>query len=615
MTDTHENLIRKSQDPQVILEEDENEQTLSPSISREDLTIIKGIGPAAAELLNRGGITSVDQLAKFNVDRLSEIPRIGLAKARKMIEGARSHLATRRLDNFSQTESDIMQPQILQEVEEFEDGEQIEQNELIDKVSEKSIKPWFKDTNDRLPTETWHAPSIKSIPESIEEPIIENFEFEIPEELIENINDISEGEIRDDILEDASVLQRVNPPESMSSELETTHRKVVNHQEIQDLSQKIFSSLKENQFSVIRKTPKLGDLYQGIDILAIKLITIKEKLKVICILPIKISVVNGLLIVSLDKIALNNKKGDVNPAINRKLELYSTSLSDASARVIEDMNNKGSLYSYLKEYLRIDLTVETTRSHKNLYFRSGPVQYKLVVTPVLISQHKVGFTEKILPFAYQKGSDLHVVGMKDLSYFLQYINQKYFYIEKYNKEPSALTLNNEVSAKVMNLLRKSSMIFLSLGMAGIIFLVFALFQGFSNLVVVTNLGYGAVVLYMIFLGYFYLTNNRNKASIHNSFETPYHKRKLNLDEDSRMLIREEIPSKLMEQLAYECLDENNKSKVITSLDFDNTQDFIREKSLKRGVNEEILFEKRDTNKEDPQVEGRQIKNYSSFLED
>jgi len=93
----------------------------------------------------------------------------------------------------------------------------------------------------------------------------------------------------------------------------------------------------------------------------------------------------------------------------------------------------------------------------------------------------------------------------------------------------------------------------------------------------------------------------------------YHKRKLNLDDTSLMLIKEELPPKLMEQFAYECLDGKNKSKVITTIEIDNAQDFIRKKSLEKGVNENTLFEKRDKNKIEPK--GKLTNKYSSFLED
>lgn len=631
MTDTHENLIKESSEPHLVFddpideeENDESEQSLSPSILKEELTIIKGIGPTAAALLIKAGITSIEQLAKFTVGRLSEVKGIGPTSARKMIEGAKAHLATPSLEHFSQPESEIIESQEIPKEEKINSYGQIEEEEPLYNTEKKSVEPWFDKKYAKHPTGQWQEPPSKRVLESMEEPIIEEFvdeitdfdevyEFEIPDEDDEKVHEIREVGIEDDISEDIVVPHVGEPPVSLTPDLENIHRKVLNHQEIKDLLQKIYNSLKDNGFYVIRKTPELRDIYHGIDFLAIKLIRIKEKLEVICLVPIKANIVNGPLVVSSNKITYNMTDGSASTAVNRKLNSYSTTLSNACSRICENLNNEDTLLNCLKNYLKINLTLEKTRSHKNLYFRSGPVHYKIVVTPMLVSQQKVGFTEKVLPFAYQKDLDLHVVDLMGFSYALQYLGQKYFQIETYNKEQSTITLNNEVSAKLMNLLRKSSTIFMGLGIAGILFLGFALFQGFSVLGVVTNLGYGLIVLYMVILGCFYLTNNRRKSSIHNSFETPYHKRKLNLDDASLMLIKEELPPKLMEQFAYECLDEKNKSKVITNIEIDNAQDFIRKKSLEKGVNENTLFEKRE--KKETNLDGRLISKYSSFLED
>ena len=73
MTDTRENLIRTSSrmppDPE---EEDE----LNPSIMKEDITKVKGIGKIAAEKLIKAGFTSIDQIARSTHEQLSNIEGI-----------------------------------------------------------------------------------------------------------------------------------------------------------------------------------------------------------------------------------------------------------------------------------------------------------------------------------------------------------------------------------------------------------------------------------------------------------------------------------------------------------------------------------------------------------
>jgi len=54
-----------------------------------DLTVIKGIGPSAADKLKNAGINTVAQLAGKTPNQLSEINGIGLETARRMINSAR----------------------------------------------------------------------------------------------------------------------------------------------------------------------------------------------------------------------------------------------------------------------------------------------------------------------------------------------------------------------------------------------------------------------------------------------------------------------------------------------------------------------------------------------
>jgi hypothetical protein len=97
----------------------------------------------------------------------------------------------------------------------------------------------------------------------------------------------------------------------------------------------------------------------------------------------------------------------------------------------------------LANYLNIDIRLERTITRKNLFYRSGPVQYKVLIEPALICQNTVGFTEKIIPFAYQKHSNTHIVELSQFSDLLQYLDQKYFFIETYSVQKNALALKCE----------------------------------------------------------------------------------------------------------------------------------------------------------------------------
>ena len=147
-----------------------------------------------------------------------------------------------------------------------------EKEELTKNSRKNSSEPWFDKKFARSPTGEWQAPPSKLVHESMEEPIIEevqeetinfeeDFEFEIPDEAVGKVHEIREAEIEEDISEDIVVPHVVEPPVNLTSKSENSHKKVLNHQEIKDLSQKVYTSLKENKFNVIRKTSELG---QGI---------------------------------------------------------------------------------------------------------------------------------------------------------------------------------------------------------------------------------------------------------------------------------------------------------------------------------------------------------------
>ena len=632
MTDTHENLIKNASESQVILdrdedveeETDESEKSLSPSVLKEDLTVIKGVGAKSAAILNKAGITTIKQLSNYRADELSKVNGIGLASAGKMIEGAKSHLETLNLDNFSQTKPlPEFQEDLREEIGELDYAE-FEEEDKIDETVETADSTYIKTATSSPLKESRETSYIrhkskvkKELAEKDEEETVDfegDYDNITPEEIDGNFHETYEVELEENIPKDIEVTRLVEPPVRMTHDLANINMAVLNHKEMQDFSQETCTFLKKNEFHIIQKSSELQKVYHGIDVLAIKVIRIRETQEVICIVPIKLNGVKGPLTVSLDNITHNTKGNNASPAINRKLDSYATTLSNACTRIRGNLGDEGTLFTYINNNLKLNLTLERTRSHKNLFFKSGQVQYKLVVAPILVSQHKVGFTEKVLPFAYQKYLDLHVVDLMNFSHVLQYLDLKYFQIETYNKEQSTITLNNEGSVKLMTLVRKSSIIFMGLGLSGIMFLVFALLQGFP-VMVVNSLGYGAIVLYMIILGYFYLANYRRKSLIHRKFEIPYHKRNLILDDASLVLIREDLPPKLMEQFVYESLDTKFKSKVITDIKLDGAQDFIRKKSLEKELNEDTLFEKKEKNKEEPSLDGSLGKKYGTFMED
>ncbi|MFW9878309.1 MAG: helix-hairpin-helix domain-containing protein, partial [Candidatus Thorarchaeota archaeon] len=90
-------------------------QTLVPSIRKESLTLISGIGPKSAERLIAHGIDSISELANSTPTRLSKIEGIGLSTAQKYVNRAKEHLRLKKLNAFSKP---VKAPEKLKTIQE-----------------------------------------------------------------------------------------------------------------------------------------------------------------------------------------------------------------------------------------------------------------------------------------------------------------------------------------------------------------------------------------------------------------------------------------------------------------------------------------------------------------
>ncbi|MFX0001302.1 MAG: helix-hairpin-helix domain-containing protein [Candidatus Hermodarchaeota archaeon] len=379
--------------------------------------------------------------------------------------------------------------------------------------------------------------------------------------------------------------------------------------------EKLYRKVKASDFSIIEKSQKLRSVFAGIDALALKTIHIHEFLDLICIVPIIISKLEGTLMVSADSIDYKPINDNERSFLTKKIpQSYIKALQKAEVTIINDLASSGELLEYIMQYLHIEIYPEKTITHKTLFLRSGPLQYEVLIEPLIVSKNNVGFTEKLVPFAYQRHSNIHVVDISKLSDFLHYIDQKYFLIETYSEKKSAIELNSEVAKRFMIEIRIASTPFI---VYGFVLLLIVLFQGFSLLKLVINLGYGIISLYTIIIGYIYIKYNKHKGHIKQLFATPYYQRDLGLDETSLVLINERFPPKLMEQFGYEILGKNPDSPILKKIEKDNARLYHMDKVMKKKVEQVKLFEE---DMSEPDAHELKVKNdlidkYSSFLED
>jgi len=572
-------------------------------------------------------IDSIEKLAHLSPNTLaSSINGIGVASAQKIINGAKGHLSLKKLNDFSPLTED-------------DDNNEIESSKLgvyketkdddINKSHSNDLKGpqgrsnrWFEDKFKKLKTATWYPPAnLAPDVEIMAEELLEDeelIEIKDREELkltrLESVRNFLESDTEVPLIES---IQRPRVDEiSIYLDEPADYIESMNHEQINNLKDNITTILESGEFHIITRLPSLKPVFMGIDLLALKLINVDDFLELICIIPVKICSLKGPLIVSEEDISYHpledyekNIHLDKIPRSNAKI------LQNIKNSIFTNIVNKGSLFDYLNNQLKINISIEKAITQKALFLRSGPVQYRLLVEPLIISQNTVGFTEKILPFAYQKSTNIHVIGISQLSGLLQYFDQKYFCIEKYGQVKSPLSLKLEAEHSFWKELGRVSILFITIPL---IYILIFLFQSYSFLSFFNNLAVGLVALYGIIFGYIYLKRYKQEVEIHHNFNTPHYQKDHNLDDTSSILINAELIPPLMEQFAYECLGNHNNSKIIAKVEHDNAKQFLTNKIMKKKVKEVELFEKDfeyTKNAANPEIHNEFSKKYSSFLED
>ncbi|NVM34504.1 MAG: DUF4332 domain-containing protein [Candidatus Lokiarchaeota archaeon] len=603
-------------EPHVIDDVEEPSSRLTPSITPEEISVVKGVGPYVARLLLQCGISSVSELAHATPQRLASLQGIGLPKAQKLIENAKNHLQNKKLNGFPiDTTSQIKMdsPEVIPE------SEDIIEPEIFSIECEDNIKETidFEDVNEEYPTfeedeiETSviqngievHEPNINKI-----EPIVE--ESHNTTRHITSINSGTKSAFEQE------KEQTITPEPSMGKES-------ISLEQLKQLEDRVRTKLVESGFYIVEKTAELHKLISKIDILAVKLISdwsYKKKSNgsadLVLIIPIKICPLEGSLIVSQDKIEYSalDKSSDF---YVKKLPMSFVEVLDTTEEAIRtNLSEKGALFKFFNENVTSSLSLARTFTKKNLYFHCGNNQCEILIEPVITSQNMVGFTEKILPFAYHKDSNIHVVQVRELSEFLDYIETKYVLLESKTKKNSLQKFHSEAGNK----LNKRLKIIIPFMTIDFVYLAIFIFQAYSLLGVLNMANIGLALLMGILSGFFMLAYSKNISEIKCEFSTPYHKRDLHLDEASLKLINEGLSSILMEQLSYECLGKNSGFKIIEKVEKQNSQNSLQEKALKKKVNETELFEEEkdihlSENSDTSDEKNEYRHKYSSFLED
>jgi len=592
--------------------------------------------------LNDGNIKSIEVLAKTPPKTLaSSIAGIGVVTAQKIVSGAKEHLSLKKLNEFSQSVEDSNDQQIQGATHVNLKGEDksLKYEENLENKGEKSdsisIEPWFEE-------KFKYSRLGRSCDMRRKEIHLQECEEDEEPEIVDLNENNSELHNKVDLIcssnsEITQVQEFINSKEVIESQPNTieqqdlglgkadtlsliqdnneSHKENLSYQDLNKLTDDIFGEVKSCNFDIINKHPDLI-AHDGIDMIAIKSIQVHEFLDLLLLIPIKICTLKGSLIVSKDKIDYKPKEHDKNNFYIDRIPLsYIKALDKTRTIIYDDMVNKGKFSEQLFAHLKVNISVKKTITHKVLFLYSGQRQYKLLIEPLIICQNTVGFTEKVLPFAYQKSNNSHIVSMSQLTDFLEYIDQKYLLSEEYNKQKHAYRVYSNAEDRFWENLRKFGFLFLlySLG-----FIFVFIFQQYSVLSLLINLGFGLLGLLLIIISYIYLKFYNVKVGLYQDFATPYYQKSHSFDDTNLTLINDKLPPRLQNQFTYEWLGKNSPLNAAEKIELNNAEQYLSEKVMNKKVKKADLFEPENEKKstpEDFERKNQYIQKYSSFLED
>ncbi len=633
--------------------------SLDISITKEDITSIKGVGVRVAEKLKGANFTTIASIASATVEHLSKINGIGQATAEKIIEGAKTMTDRKNLQDFTPGKN-ILSEQIKDNEDDnkknittkklTEEKEVVPTQELEKEVtSVQEVKPWldpkFKiqrsssqiSTERKKTVKVPHQKAVKvrvpnktiSIHEnSIEAEVIDDYEmegFDVEEEIVEE--EVDNYPVQRDTIPvnmERPFLEVDEKSKSEPQKKTTLGEKIDPHEKAVILS-RIVKTLQTQGYYILKKHSTMKDLFVHVDLLALKSVPVNEVLEFIIFIPLKVSVLKGKVRISnevIKYIPTNEnfkKKGSV---FKKLIDSYFGNLEESHELIKEELE-KGTLLSSVNRCLKQDISLKTSITKKNLFFSIGPQQFKMLVEPMLVCKGEVGFLEKITPFAYLRDINLHILGEDKLTELLQFIERKYTLLEKHKTKETSLLPYYET----YNQFLKRSELF-SIPFIGFAFGLFALLglQSFQVLGLFLNIGYGLLGIYFITLVFFYMKFFKIKLEVQTDFKTPYYKKMPKLDETSLVLISDEFESDLMSQFVYECVDSDTDLRLISNIEEDQISERFRQKQLRKTVKNNGFFEDGTNPEPNPKKDSKELikqkkkhnsfsSRYSSFLED
>ena len=599
--------IEKSLDHSISIEEDkkpsqkDKEDDLSlheTAYVKRDIKSIKGIGLSMAEKLKNNGFDSIEKIAHSSPEQLSLVKGIGFETARKIIEYAitisTSYHGIKSLNSFTGMTNDAS------DIEGIDDELEDENETLYEEDDNYISKPEFENESD------YTIESLDDEAEEIERPLIIPTETSsrpiFEEKSFESRESVS---YRSDIVESESKVQLTTPEkENMDILIESELK------QLRDITKDILSL---SGYFLIPHSASLKTLHSRTDFIGAKVVPVSDFLQLIIIVPLKICPFRGELDISQDYFAYNEFKQPAKTSIiHNKITSEFHQLYRSSEKIFSNLMNESTLLTFFRNYLKVNVELEKTRINRKLFFCSGPVQYKILVEPVYVSMRSVKFLEKIIPFAYLKNSNLHIVSSTQLTDLLHYLESKYHSIETYEMQEPVIKQYFKAEEKFLNQIRIS--LISPLLFVVIVIFVYS-FQAFFLFDTLLNIGIPLGLICFSISGFLLLKNYLRKSKLRKDFRTPYYLKKRNFDETSLTLIKESLPTTLMVQFTYEVIDNSTSSSLINKIEVDHSEEIIMKEEFVSNSSDNNFFEEKQDVFPTSEISEKVKRKYSSFLED
>jgi len=516
-------------------------------ITQFRLTDINGIGPSIAEKLHTFGIHTPQQLSLTEPHNLSQVNGISEKTAEKYIISAKNLLEN--VKNYSN--KCIKQPK----------------PKKTSKISSKKEKNKFdihKQNSTRLDQYLEHEITVSQ--EKKETPSlsqhINKSSLQVQEE-VENEkkkNQKVEPEIEGKVKDYAEFIipKQVSKLNSSQNKYSLMPKERSENIEIPEEDQELISTPQNKMQSIKKQVSKILSangyfISKKLDIdrseiIAIKSFEISNHQNIVLFIPIKIYTENIQLIVSENNIELSG----IDPADDHYGSFTHTMalFAEIKSRMFHSIIKKDYLYQFLQKFLRTEFTPEYNQIDNEIYLHNGLESYKIVISPLFLSQKRISFKEKRVSYPYQRHNNIHFVHPEELEEVLTFLERKHTAIFKYSGHDFS-TSNASTYEDFLAQIRIYSIPFFIIS---ILFFILSIPLYKLILNVMIGLSITTFICFLLFLGYLYYTH------YHSSQINSSHL-KDSIKQEDLELIKRDFSIDEMKQFIYEYFGKNLDLKL------------------------------------------------------